>query len=171
MHILDTAKALRLPSSIIENVTPFEILLKKMPDYDHLKVFGCLALVNNSSRTADNALLVQKDPLNFKEAIIDPGWCSAMDVELKALEDNGTWELTSLPPGKKAFGNRQKHGVDYTETFAPVAKMVTVKSLLALAAVKGWFTCQMDVSNAFLHGDLCEEVYMKVSLGYVGVTP
>ncbi|GJZ75366.1 retrovirus-related pol polyprotein from transposon TNT 1-94, partial [Tanacetum coccineum] len=65
-------------------------------------------------------------------------------------------------------GNRQKLGMDYTKTFAPVAKMVIVKSLLALPAVKGWFTYQMDVSNAFLHGDLYEEVYMKVPLGYTG---
>nr|GEV71757.1 reverse transcriptase, RNA-dependent DNA polymerase [Tanacetum cinerariifolium] len=63
-------------------------------------------------------------------------------------------------------GNRQRHRVDYQETFAHVAKMVPVRSLLAIAAVKGWFTCQMDVSNAFLHGDLIEEVYMIPSLGY-----
>ncbi|GKC78432.1 cysteine-rich receptor-like protein kinase 8, partial [Tanacetum coccineum] len=51
-----------------------------------------------------SALLVQKDPINFKEAVVDPGWCAAMDVELKALEENGTWELTTLPLGKKAIG-------------------------------------------------------------------
>ncbi|GKA46826.1 retrovirus-related pol polyprotein from transposon TNT 1-94 [Tanacetum coccineum] len=53
---------------------------------------------------------------------------------------------------------RQRHVVDYQETFAPVVKLVTVKSLLAVAALKGWDTCQMDVSNAFLHGDLLEEL-------------
>ncbi|GJR78922.1 cysteine-rich receptor-like protein kinase 8 [Tanacetum coccineum] len=85
-----------------------------------------------------------------------------MDLELRALKENGTWELTTLPQGKKAIGshwifktklkvdgaeerkkarlvvqrNRQKHGIDYTETFATVAKMVTLRSLLAVAALK-----------------------------------
>ncbi|GJW78498.1 retrovirus-related pol polyprotein from transposon TNT 1-94 [Tanacetum coccineum] len=260
-HILDTARALRfhaklplklwgdcvttatylinrLPSSVIGNVTPYEILLKKKPTYERLKVFGYLALVSNPSRTSDkfdprgvpcvflgcpshqkgykfynllthssfmsrdvvfhefvpnncdevlpqptvlpehyipnktpyvtiskpsqphdsphvhvplqsttqvpirkstrttnlpsklkdfvlthtpkanlvsqtplvseyqrfiSDLLVQKDPTNFEEAIAGPGWCAAMDVKLKALEENGTWELTTLPPGKKAI--------------------------------------------------------------------
>nr|GEU72310.1 retrovirus-related Pol polyprotein from transposon TNT 1-94 [Tanacetum cinerariifolium] len=114
------------------------------------------------------------------------------DLELKALDDNGTWELTTLLVGKKAIdshwlsktklkadsteerkkarlviqGNIQRHGVDYQETFAPIAKLVTVKSLLAVTALKGWDTCQMDVSNAFLHGDLLEEVYMRPPFGY-----
>nr|GEU61841.1 zinc finger, CCHC-type [Tanacetum cinerariifolium] len=65
-------------------------------------------------------------------------------------------------------GNRQWYGVDYQDTFAPIAKMVTIRSLLAVVDVKGWFTCQMDVSNAFLHGDLLEEVYLKPPLGYTG---
>ncbi|GJW67116.1 cysteine-rich receptor-like protein kinase 8 [Tanacetum coccineum] len=69
-------------------------------------------------------------------------------------------------------GNRRRYGVDYQETFAPIAKMVIIKSLLAVAVVKRWFRCQMDVSNAFLHGDLLKEVYMKPPLGYTGnVTP
>nr|GFB21050.1 retrovirus-related Pol polyprotein from transposon TNT 1-94 [Tanacetum cinerariifolium] len=116
-----------------------------------------------------------------------------MNAELRALESNGTWELSQLTLGKKAIGsywiyktklkadgtkdkkkarlvvqgNRQKYRVDYKETFAPVEKMVTLRSLLAVAAVKGWFTCQMDVSNAFRHGDLFEEVYMRPPQGYV----
>nr|GEU76596.1 retrovirus-related Pol polyprotein from transposon TNT 1-94 [Tanacetum cinerariifolium] len=117
-----------------------------------------------------------------------------MDSELKALEDNDTWEVIDLPLNKRAIGcywlfktklksdgsedrnkarlviqgNRQRRGVDYEDTFAPIAKMVTVRSLLAVASMQGCDIVQMDVSNAFLHGDLFEEVYMKRPLGYIG---
>ncbi|GKB65306.1 retrovirus-related pol polyprotein from transposon TNT 1-94 [Tanacetum coccineum] len=141
-----------------------------------------------------SALLTQNAPNSFREAIVDPQWCQAMDDELRALELNRTWKITDLPLSKKPIschwiykiklkadgsedrkkarlavdGNRQRKGVDYPETFAPVAKMVTVRSLLAVAATQGWDICQMDVSNAFLHGDLFKEVYMQLPLGYTG---
>lgn len=121
-------------------------------------------------------------PTHFYEAVKHPAWCDAMNKELAALEENGTWIVTDLPKGKTAIdckclykikynpdgavdrlkacllilGCRQKYGIDYKETFAPVAKMTTVRALLAVAALKGWNTCQMDVTNAFLYGGLHE---------------
>ncbi|XP_019096438.1 PREDICTED: uncharacterized protein LOC109130827 [Camelina sativa] len=110
-----------------------------------------------------------------------------MDSEVSALEENATWTLEDLPPGKRAIGskwvyrikynsdgtierykarlvalgNKQVAGEDYGDTFAPVAKMGTVRLFLKVAAWNAWPVYQMDVHNAFLHGDLQEEVYMK----------
>ena len=64
-------------------------------------------------------------------------------------------------------GYAQTYGIDYDETFAPAAKMAIVRSVITVAATKGWFMHQMDVKNAFLHGELQEEVYVEQPLGYV----
>ena len=64
------------------------------------------------------------------------------------------------------LGNNKVEGLDYTKIFGLVVKMVIVRTFLALAVARNWELHQMDVHNAFLHGDLEEEVYMKLPLDF-----
>ena len=131
------------------------------------------------------------EPKSYAEAVVHLEWQEAMRSELHALQANGTWSLTSLPSGKTPIGCRwvykikhhsngsverykarlvaqgftQMEGVDYHDTFSPTAKIIYVCCLLALTAAHGWSLHQMDVHNAFLHGDLAEEIYMSLPPG------
>ncbi|KAL5830764.1 hypothetical protein ACOSQ4_016118 [Xanthoceras sorbifolium] len=116
-----------------------------------------------------------------------PEWTNAVMEELEALQRNKTWDITELPKGKKAVGCKwvftvkhkadgsverykarlvakgftQTYGIDYEDTFAPVAKLNTIRVLLSLAVNLNWKLHQMDVKNAFLNGELAEEVYIE----------
>jgi hypothetical protein len=139
-----------------------------------------------------SSISIHADPITYNQAVTHIGCCKAMSDELFALEQNHTWIVTDLPLGKSAIdckyvyktkfladgtierlkarlvakGFTQKAGIDYTETFSPVAKLVTVRVLLSIATIKGWCLLQFDVNNAFLHGDLKEEIYMHKPPGY-----
>ncbi|KAE8662354.1 ABI3, putative isoform 4 [Hibiscus syriacus] len=105
-----------------------------------------------SSATSSPQLPSEHEPRSFKEAIKDESWRSAMQNEIKALEEN-----ERLKDRLVVFGNHQIKGLDYNEIFVPVAKMVTIRVFLAIAASKNWELHQMDVHNVFLHDDLDEE--------------
>lgn len=108
------------------------------------------------------------EPTTYKKAVVHPEWCTAMAVELAALEANDTWDVVLLPANHKVVGCKWIYKVDYFETFAPVAKMTSFRVLLAVAAAnKHWPIDQLDVTNAFLHGDLVEDVYMSLPPGFV----
>jgi len=118
-------------------------------------------------------------------------WESAMEEEMQSLTKNKTWELVKLPKGKKALHNRwiyrikgdtdgrrrykarlvvkgyeQRAGVDYTDVFAPVVKLTTIRTVLSIVAVRDLHLEQMDVKTTFLHGDLEEEIYMHQPVGF-----
>lgn len=139
------------------------------------------------------AVGTNSDPDNFEEAMKSEHWKKDMEVEIKSIEKNNTWFLTDLPKGAKQIGVKwvfktklnelgevekfkarlvakgyvQRYGIDYAEVFAPVARMDTVRIILALAAQKEWKVYQLDVKSAFLYGELMEEVYVEQPLGFV----
>ncbi|KAJ9677635.1 hypothetical protein PVL29_022557 [Vitis rotundifolia] len=132
-------------------------------------------------------------PKSTHEALSHPGWRQAMVDEMAALHSNDTWDLVVLPSGKSTVGCRwvyavkvgpdgqvdrlkarlvakgytQVYGSDYGDTFSPVAKIASVRLLLSMAAMCSWPLYQLDIKNAFLHGDLAEEVYMEQPPGFV----
>lgn len=119
-------------------------------------------------------------------------WKKAMNVELESMQTNKAWDLVELPPGKFAIKNRwvfrlkrhpdgsidkyrarmviqgcaQRPGIDFDDTFSPVTRLDTVRSLLAIAAKERMKLKHFDVSAAFLYGDISETIYMRQPEGF-----
>lgn len=141
------------------------------------------------------AMMINNEPEQYDDAVSCDNkkeWIEAMNDEYNSLTKNKTWYLVNLPENKKAIDNRwvykikyslngeidrykarlvvrgvtQEYGVDYNETFSPVVKFSSLRTILAIAAALNLKLKQFDVKTAFLHSDLDEEIYMKQPKGF-----
>ena len=139
---------------------------------------------------------VEGDPLTYSDAMTSRDlnfWEEANKVEMDSIMGNNTWVLEDLPPGCKpigckwifrkkmnidgivdkfkarlvAQGFRQKHGVDHFEPYAPVARITTIRLLVAIASSYNLVIHQINVKMTFLYGDLEEEIYMRQPKGLI----
>jgi hypothetical protein len=159
---------------------------RKQPNWMTSGEFVCLA----GSVQGDSCL----NPISYTEAVQSnehKQWMKAMKEELASLRENETWELVNRPVNAKviqncwvmrvkkssdgnarfrarlvAKGYAQKPGIDYDETFSPVARYDTIRTLLAVAASEGMKIKQFDVKTAFLYGELEEEMYLEQPEGF-----
>jgi hypothetical protein len=151
------------------------------PDFIYIPVVDGIECALNTSTTIE--------PNSLAEALRRPDgdkYLASAVEEIKAHLENGTWKLARLPEGKRAIGSRwvfkikrnsdgsinkykgrvvakgyaQREGIDYTETFAPTARFGALRTVIALAALEDWDLESVDISTAFLNGDIDAEVYM-----------
>jgi histone deacetylase 1/2 len=149
-------------------------------------------VTRSKARANPTLLLTHIEPTTIKQALQIPHWKKAMQEEYDALIKNQTWSLVPAPTHKSPIGCKwvfrikenadgsinkykarlvakgfhQKAGSDFTETFSPVVKPVTVRTVLTIAVSNRWPIQQIDVNNAFLNGNLEEEVYMQQPPGF-----
>ncbi|RVW74396.1 Retrovirus-related Pol polyprotein from transposon RE1 [Vitis vinifera] len=138
------------------------------------------------------AFISQIEPKNIKDAIVDENWMIAMQEELNQFERSEVWELVPRPSNQSVIGTKwvfrnkmdengiivrnkarlvaqgynQEEGINYEETFAPVARLEAIRMLLAFACFKDFILYQMDVKSAFLNGFINEEVYVEQPPGF-----
>lgn len=140
-----------------------------------------------------SGFLSKLEPKEIEEALGDADWVIAMQEELNQFERQKVWKLVPRPKNKSVIGARwvfrnkmdenglvtrnkarlvakgysQREGIDYDETYAPVARLEAVRMFLAFAAHKNFKVFQMDVKSAFLNGELEEEVYLEQPPGFI----
>ena len=166
----------------------------------HLQEFETEDTVDKLETCVDSCYRAVCDiPQTYREAIMSnksKQWKTAMDDEVKSLEENETFSLTQLPPGKRAVGGKwvyalksdidgsdkykarfvakgysQKAGTDYEETFSPTADMTSVRVIMQKAAQERLVLHQMDVKTAYLHAPIDCEIYIEQPEGYERESP
>ena len=141
---------------------------------------------------ANYVFVSEIEPKNIEEALVDDDWIVAMEEELNQFTRNDVWTLAPKPPHKVIIGTRwvfrnkldesgnvvrnkarlvaqgynQQEGIDFTETFAPIARLEAIRILLAFTSHKNIKLYQMDVKSAFLNGFIEEEVFVKQPPGF-----
>ena len=157
--------------------------------------YGFHITAGGDTLIGDKTLVNLDEPASYKEAMAGPEaaqWKEAMDSEIQSMKDNQVWNLVEPTPGHKTVGCKwifkkktdmdgnvctfkarlvakgytQTHGIDYDETFSPVAKIKSIRILLAIAAFYDYEIWQMDVKTAFLNGKLEEDVFMTQPEGF-----
>ncbi|GAU11497.1 hypothetical protein TSUD_344870 [Trifolium subterraneum] len=149
--------------------------------------------VNEEGELVHFALLAGAEPINYPDALSDKKWKKAMEEELNAIERNQPWELVKLPSDKKAIavkwvfkvklnpdgsiakykarlvarGFLQRAGLDCSEVYSPVARIETVRLVIAITNTRNWPMYHMDVKSAFLNGPLEELVFVTQPPGFV----
>ena len=155
------------------------------PKYFREDNAACKPWTGQLSHSVLLAAAEYRDPLTFKEVMdsdLANQWQTACQYEMDMLAKNGTWTLVDLPPGCKAIkskwvfkckadgcfcmhlvakGFMQIQGIDYDETFSPVARFESLRLLLALAMLNDWEIHQMDIKSVFLNSTLDEEIYIE----------
>lgn len=133
------------------------------------------------------------EPTNYKKASQFNEWRAEMNEEIESILRNDTWDLVEMPKNKTLIGCKwlfkpkmnaarsieklkakivakgysEQEGIDFDDTFEPVAKLNTIRMLIALATKYNWELHQLDVKSAFLNGELKEEIYLVQSEGFV----
>ena len=163
------------------------------PDFFMFLVEGKCDSIDNQISYCCN---VESDPITYDEAVKSQDsafWKEAINDEMDSIMGNNTWTLVDLPPGSKPIGCKwifkkkmkadgtiekfkarlvakgftQKQGIDYFDTYAPVARIATIRLLISLTSIYNLVIHQMDVKTAFLNGELEEEVHMEQPEGFV----
>nr|GEU70488.1 hypothetical protein [Tanacetum cinerariifolium] len=168
--VQQSLKEVRVPSSNIQSVSNNMIPnVVETKDHPLHKIIGDPKLsVRIRGQLANSCLfsclLSSIEPTNMAEALRDANWVSAMQQELDQFARLKVWRLVPRP---EEVGYSQQEGIDYDETFAPVARIEAIRLFLAYAAHKDFTVFQMNVKTVFLNGILKEEVYAGQPSGFV----